>query len=71
MMICNRALSARFVTSVVIFQTEMKSGQRPDRKAGRGVWPAAGKLFSGLTFWLLLGQAKIAIAIMNTNKTNA
>jgi hypothetical protein len=29
---------------------EMKSGQRPVRKAGRGVWPAAWKLFSDLIF---------------------
>ena len=36
----------------------IKSGQRPDRKAGRGVWPAALKLFSVLIFWLLLDQAK-------------
>ncbi len=28
------------------------------QKSGPGVWPAALKLFSDLTFWLLLGQAK-------------
>ena len=30
------------------FVNEIKSGQRPVRKAGQGVWPAARKLFSDL-----------------------
>jgi len=32
--------------------------RRADRKAGGGVWQGGQKLFSVLTFWLLLGQAK-------------
>ena len=43
-------------------RTKNKSGQRHDRKAGQGVWPAALKLFSVLIFLVLFVSRQKGLA---------
>jgi hypothetical protein len=57
-----KTMVARLSIDCIIFPSKNKSGQRPYKKAGLGVWPAAGKLFFVLIFLVLFVSRQKGLA---------